>query len=112
MGLAAQRVAHSLPEKSQKKIHCLVDGNVEMISTLSQQTIVKGDSKVMAIAAASILAKEQRDSLMDLLENKYPGYELSSHKGYPTKKHKALISEIGPSPVHRRTFSGVKEYLS
>ena len=72
--------------------------------------VIKGDSKVVLIALASIIAKEYRDYLMDEWEKHYPGYGLSQHKGYPTKLHLQAIKEIGPSPIHRKTFKGVKEF--
>jgi len=111
MGLAADKVAEQIRQLNRTGIHCLVDGNTEMISKLSQQTVVKGDSRVMSIAAASVLAKERRDQLMQDLEQKYPGYGLGGHKGYPTKKHREAIKAIGPSRVHRKSFAGVKEFV-
>ncbi len=107
MGLASEKVQRQLGEN----IHFLVDGNTQMRTSLSQQTIIKGDSLVEAISAASILAKETRDRLMQDLDSRYPGYGLAGHKGYPTKKHKEAIGSIGPSRVHRKTFAGVKEWL-
>ena len=107
MGLASGKVQAQL----KRSIHFLVDGNTEMRSKLSQQTIIKGDSLVPSISAASILAKETRDALMLELDIRYPGYGLAGHKGYPTKKHKEAIGQIGPSRIHRRTFAGVKEWL-
>ncbi len=111
MGLAAKRVAGTIGAKLKKNIHCLVDGNTEMRCSVSQQTLVKGDGRFLSIAAASVLAKERRDQLMADLENKYPGYGLSGHKGYPTKKHREAIQMIGPCPIHRKSFAGVKEFV-
>jgi len=65
----------------------------------------KGESQSLSIAAASVLAKTARDSLMRDLEGQYPGYGYARHKGYGTKRHRAALSKLGPSPLHRRSFS-------
>ena len=70
-------------------------------------TIVKGDGKYLAIAAASILAKTYRDDYMNKIDAEYPAYQWKKNKGYPTKAHYAAIREVGPSPYHRLTFKGV-----
>ncbi len=72
-----------------------------------QKAIVDGDALVPVISAASILAKTFRDMLMDKLDLRYPGYGFSRHKGYGSKEHFAALRELGPSPMHRRTFRGV-----
>ena len=71
------------------------------------EAIVKGDAKVPSISAASILAKTTRDALMHELDGRYPGYSLAKHKGYATRVHVAALSELGPSLLHRRSFSPV-----
>jgi len=109
MALASERVSQKL---NRKKIKFFVDGNVEMRTPLPQRTIIKGDSKVFSIAAASILAKVARDRIMEKLDCHYRGYDLAKHKGYPTKAHRQSIADLGPSPVHRKTFSGVKEFIN
>ena len=88
----------------------LVDGNMPIVTSLPQETIIGGDALRVEISAASILAKVWRDDLMNVLDEKYPGYDLGSHAGYPTKAHRAAVQALGPSPIHRRTFRGVKEY--
>lgn len=75
----------------------------------SVQAIVKGDAKVLSIAAASILAKVTRDHIMYALDEKYPGYGLAKHKGYPTKAHLAAIDELGVLPIHRRSYGPIKK---
>ncbi len=90
----------------------LVDGNVPIKTDLPQQTIVHGDALRVEISAASILAKVWRDALMRTLDAKYPGYGLQGHAGYPTEAHRNAIAKLGPSPIHRRSFRGVKEFLS
>jgi ribonuclease HII len=73
--------------------------------------IVKGDQKVLSIAAASILAKTWRDDYMRQLDKQYPEYEFAAHKGYGTKKHQAALNAFRPSPVHRLTFNPMKTLL-
>ena len=82
----------------------LVDGNVARGFEMKAVPIVKGDFLSASISAASILAKTARDRLMKELDEKYPEYQLSKHKGYPTPLHMQLVRELGPSPIHRRTF--------
>ncbi len=86
----------------------LVDGlfKIPDISYL-QVAIVKGDDKIFEISTASIIAKVVRDRMMCALGKRYPEYELCTHKGYPTKKHRELVKLYGPSPIHRRSFKGV-----
>lgn len=76
-------------------------------SPIPSTTIVKGDGKYLAIAAASILAKTYRDDFMKQIDEEYPAYQWKKNKGYPTKAHYAAIREQGPSPYHRLTFAGV-----
>ena len=89
----------------------LIDGNQKIDSTLNQWPIVKGDSRSLSIAAASVLAKVTRDRIMDDYHKLYPQYEFNRHKGYGTKLHRNLIQEHGPCPIHRSTFKGVSEYI-
>jgi len=78
---------------------------------IKQVPIVKGDLHDQAIGAASIVAKVYRDELMEKMETYYPGYDLSKHKGYPTKAHKEALKKLGVTDQHRRTFKGVSELL-
>lgn len=73
-----------------------------------QECLVKGDTLMPAISAASILAKTYRDQLMRALDRRWPGYGFSAHKGYGTREHLRRIQELGPCPQHRMTFAGVK----
>lgn len=83
----------------------LIDGNrFRPYPGISHECIVKGDATYRSIAAASILAKTERDRLMLELEEQYPGYGFAEHKGYPTPQHRAALAELGPSPVHRLSF--------
>ena len=92
-------------------VHVLVDGNRCPDLPCSCEAIIKGDGKIAAISAASILAKVSRDREMTLLDEQYPGYGLAGHKGYPTKTHIAALEAQGVSPIHRRTFGPVRRIL-
>ncbi|MEM6450473.1 MAG: ribonuclease HII [Cyanobacteria bacterium P01_D01_bin.105] len=84
---------------------CLVDGNQRVPGLpMAQRTIVKGDQKELAIAAASIIAKVWRDDLIVRLAQHYPGYDLASNKGYGSAKHRAGIMNLGICRQHRRSF--------
>ena len=84
----------------------IVDGNrFKPYQDLPYTTIVKGDGKYLAIAAASILAKTYRDDYMDALAEEYPQYDWKSNKGYPTKKHRAAIKEFGTTSYHRMSYN-------
>ena len=76
-------------------------------SSPRQKSIVDGDALVPVISAASIIAKTFRDMLMDKLDHRYPGYGFAKHKGYGSKEHFAALRELGPCPMHRKTFRGV-----
>ena len=84
----------------------IVDGNrFKKYKDLPHTTIVKGDGKYLAIAAASILAKTYRDDYMNQLAEEYPQYDWLSNKGYPTKKHREAIKQFGITPYHRKTYN-------
>ncbi len=87
----------------------LVDGVHPLPLDLPQRTLVGGDGRSLAIAAASVIAKEHRDALMAELGRRYPGYGFEDHKGYPTAAHREALARLGPSPAHRLTFRGVRE---
>ncbi|UBF26292.1 ribonuclease HII [Kovacikia minuta CCNUW1] len=85
---------------------CLVDGNQRIPGLpFPQQTLIKGDQKSLAIAAASIIAKVWRDELITRLSMRYPQFNLASNKGYGTPSHRKAIQQFGPSRLHRRSFS-------
>jgi ribonuclease HII len=88
----------------------LIDGNVPVPLPLPQQTLVKGDSRSLSIAAASVVAKVVRDRIMTTYDRLFPGYGFASHKGYASDAHRLAIAHLGPSPCHRRTFGGVREH--
>jgi ribonuclease HII len=89
----------------------LVDGKFEIPIEVAQLPLIKGESKSGSIAAASIMAKLQRDNIMVRLHEKFPHYNFRQNKGYPTKAHRTAIAEFGPCSVHRMTFKGVKEFV-
>ena len=92
--------------------HIFVDGNKLLPDCFCQTTaIIKGDSRVAEISAASILAKVERDQQMIALHEQYPQYGFDGHKGYPTKAHFAALEEHGPCPEHRRSFGPVARVL-
>lgn len=86
----------------------LIDGNRCPQLSVPSAPVVQGDSKVPAIAAASILAKVSRDREMAAMELKYPGYGIGGHKGYPTPVHLEALARLGPTPIHRRSFGPVR----
>jgi ribonuclease HII len=109
---ASLNAMKSASEKLANKFSIiLIDGNKAFESKFKTDPIVKGDSKSIAIGMASIIAKVFRDEKMALLDLEYPGYNLSRHAGYPTKEHRDAVKKLGPSPIHRKTFKGVKEYI-
>lgn len=85
-------------------VHILLDGLLSAPSHYSQQTIIGGDASEPVISLASIVAKVSRDRLMCRLAKQYPAYGFELHKGYPTKKHRDIIAQIGISEVHRKTY--------
>ena len=94
------------PSKSNK-IHIIVDGKLPLKIKFPYTSIIKGDSKSKSIACASILAKVTRDRIMDLYDGMYQEYGFRKHKGYGTKEHRDIIKKIGPSQIHRKSFSCV-----
>ncbi|MFZ6710450.1 ribonuclease HII [Undibacterium sp. TC9W] len=89
----------------------LIDGNRCPVMPVPSEAIVKGDDKVAAISAASILAKTARDHVLMQLHETYPQYALDQHKGYPTALHLERLREHGVSPIHRKSYAPVKALL-
>ena len=106
--LAMQRAVDAL---SVRPIRALVDGNRCPQLACEVEAVVGGDGKIEAIAAASILAKTTRDAGMSDLHKCYPQYGFDRHMGYPTALHLRALREHGPSPVHRRSFSPVRQLV-
>lgn len=88
--------------------HILVDGIHKIPVAIPQKCIIKGDQICRSISAASIIAKVYRDRIMYSYHNLFPEYGFLRHKGYGTAKHRSIIKHLGPSPIHRLTFRGVK----
>lgn len=103
--LAMQRAVEGLSVTPKL---ALIDGNRCPKLAVPSAPVVKGDSKVPAIAAASILAKVSRDREMAAFELIYPGYGIGGHKGYPTPVHLEALARLGPTPIHRRSFGPVR----
>ena len=91
--------------------HVLVDGNRLPLLPMAAEAIVKGDAKVPAISAASILAKVHRDQLCQGLHQAWPAYDFARHKGYPTANHLAALRAHGPCPAHRLSYAPVRAAL-
>ena len=103
--LKAMQIAVS--KLADKPVCALIDGNRPPQLDCRTVPIVKGDQSEASIAAASIVAKVTRDRFMLEMDGLYPGYGFAKHKGYPTAAHYAAIRELGPCPIHRRSFKGV-----
>ena len=101
--LAAMRRA--VLELDPSAEHVLVDGRAIPQLSIAQETWIKGDARCFAIAAASILAKTSRDAMMVGYDDEFPGYGFASHKGYPTAAHREAIRRLGPSRIHRQSFT-------
>ena len=106
--LAMHRAVQGLEPQPR---YVLVDGNRLPRWDYAAEPVVKGDDRVAAIAAASILAKVQRDAELVELDRQYHGYGFARHKGYPTAAHLAALRERGVTPVHRRSFAPVRALL-
>lgn len=101
----------AISELNPEPEYLLIDGITPLSLSIEQKLIIKGDSMSCSIAAASIFAKVTRDHIMDEMHALYPQYGFNKHKGYPTKSHLKKIIELGPCPIHRKSFKGVKEFL-
>lgn len=107
--LAMQRAVNGLTIQPN---FVLVDGNRIPELPMPAQAVVKGDSLVAEISAASILAKVARDNEMAELDKLYPEYQFAKHKGYPTKLHFEKLAELGATPYHRKSFASVARVLN
>jgi len=107
-GLAMCRAIEAL---AIQPVAALVDGNYGFKLPCTVQTVIKGDSLSLSIAAASILAKTARDRLMVELDAEYPGYGFAGHKGYNAPVHQAALRTLGPCPAHRRSWAPIRALL-
>ena len=106
--LAMKRAVEALPITPD---HLQIDGNRCPEMDYSMEAIIKGDSKIKAISAASIIAKVARDAEMVALDKRYPEYGFAAHKGYPTKKHREALLKYGVIAEHRTSFKPVRETI-
>jgi len=90
--------------------YLLVDA-IQIDLQIPQRALIKGDARVRAIAAASILAKVDRDACMRAMDEQYPGYGLARHKGYATEEHREALRRLGPTALHRRSYAPVIDAL-
>jgi len=104
--LAMRRAVEALPRRPQ---HVLVDARTVPGVDIPQNKFDKGDGINFTIAAASIIAKTERDRMMDALDREYPGYGFAGHKGYATAEHRAALARLGPSAIHRQSFPVIHE---
>lgn len=107
MMIALEQIKPKLPD------YLMLDGRLKLKALdIPQESIIKGDSKSLSIAAASILAKVSRDKMMVQYAQKWPAYAFEQHKGYGTRYHRELITKNGGTPIHRKTFAPLKDQLA
>jgi len=107
--LLAMRLA--VEQLSLAPDYLLIDG-IDMIDwPCPQQSVIQGDGTSFSIAAASVLAKVHRDALLVALDRQYPGYGLANHKGYGSREHLEALARLGPTPLHRKSFSPVAQTM-
>jgi len=116
--LEAMRLAlHALHAAGVRPARIMIDGNCapqlpDWLGSCALETVIGGDALVPAISAASIIAKTHRDALMRDLDVLHPGYGLALHFGYGTPQHLQALAQLGPSPIHRRSFNPLRGWLS
>lgn len=108
--LEASKLAmlQALSQLKEPADYLLIDGNFKIKSDLPQEALIKGDSRSISIAAASILAKVSRDRFMVQMAENYPDFNFAKHKAYGTKLHRQELSQFGPSKIHRLSFAPMK----
>ncbi len=107
--LEATKIAmqEALKKIDGDNMHLIIDGNFTIKSDHKQKAVKKADESVLECQIASIIAKVERDKIMDYYHEKYPQYGFNKHKGYGTKKHRRAIEEYGPCTIHRKSFKCV-----
>ena len=109
---ATKLAMRNVINEMNKADYAIVDGNfIPELIKIPAQAVIGGDALSLSISAASIIAKVQRDAYMEAMDSMYPKYGFSKHKGYGTQMHRNAIALYGPCGIHRRSFSGVKEYI-
>ncbi|MBX2812316.1 MAG: ribonuclease HII [Myxococcales bacterium] len=106
--LAMERALNAVLSINVSPDHLLVDARAVPNTQICQSEIVRGDSRSLSIAAASVVAKVERDRYMVELSKKYPGYGFEKHKGYGTKEHLKALEQLGPCPAHRQSYAPVR----
>ncbi|MFQ3671076.1 MAG: ribonuclease HII [Verrucomicrobiia bacterium] len=109
LGATALAMRRALEGLGEVEVMPLVDGRPIRALGREHRALVGGDGKSPSVAAASVLAKETRDRMMEAAEEEFPGYGFAQHKGYGTARHQAGLDRLGPCPLHRRTFAPVRE---
>ncbi|WP_298115759.1 ribonuclease HII [Flavobacterium sp.] len=113
LNASIKAMQESIIKLNPTPLYIIVDGNrFKPINNIPYSTIVKGDSKYMSIAAASVLAKTYRDEYMDKIHEEFPMYNWKQNKGYPTKEHREAIRKYGTTKYHRMSFRLLPEQLS
>jgi ribonuclease HII len=108
---ARQAMSVAIQQLAPAPDYVLIDGPLSLELPVAQRPIIGGDRVCMSVSAASIVAKVVRDDLMQRLHQVYPQYGFDRNKGYPTKQHQQALSTYGPTPVHRKSFRGVREWF-
>ena len=111
LAASLKAMTHAVKKLNPSPDFILIDGQFPLNISIPQLPVIKGDAKSVSIAAASIVAKTVRDSIMDAYHTIFPSYDFIKNKGYGTAKHLEAIKYFGPSPIHRKYFKGVKEYI-
>ena len=111
LAASLKAMTHAVKKLNPSPDFILIDGQFPLNISIPQLPVIKGDAKSISIAAASIVAKTVRDSIMDAYHTIFPSYDFIKNKGYGTAKHLEAIKYFGPSPIHRKCFKGVKEYI-
>lgn len=109
MEQAINAVLKKIRSRQQARVHVIVDGSLALKIKEPFTCIIKGDAKSLSIASASIIAKVTRDRIMQAYHKKFPEYNFSEHKGYPTERHVQALKKYGPSPIHRLSFSYARQ---
>lgn len=110
--LAMKRAIENLKKKMGEKTEFLIiDGNFSIDSAIPQKSIIKGDEKVFSCSLASIVAKVERDRIMNRMHKKFSLYGFDRHKGYGTKLHLKMLKKHGPSIIHRVSFNPVRKVI-
>ena len=107
-----KNTAENNNSENEKFSKIIIDGNDNFFNDKSVEFIIKADTKIREVMAASIIAKVYRDEYMTELENNFKGYFFDRHKGYSTKLHKSMIKKYGVTNIHRKSFRPIKQFLN